>query len=239
MRTGCCVNRGVARKLGVVVGDTVVALGNTSDGRMSAVRLKVTGVWWIRGLEAYEWGACYADIAAVQELVDAPDQAGVLVLRQRDPRAPSAPIAASLNALFAREQRRGPGVHLGGHGRTLHRRHAGHALRREHHGPGDDRHRGGGRAQHGAHVRLRAHARGGHPAGLRCPPRPRPLPVPVGGGPAGLRSGRRGRRLRGGPRGVLRPLRHPRVQRGAALLVRRRPPLPAARLGVRRQRARG
>jgi putative ABC transport system permease protein len=102
--SGLLVNRGVARKLGVAVGDTVVALGNTSDGRMSAVRLKVTGVWWIKGLEAYEWGACYADIAAVQELVDAPDQAGVLVLRQRDPRAPSGPIAASLNALFAREQ---------------------------------------------------------------------------------------------------------------------------------------
>lgn len=101
---GLLVNRGVARKLGVSVGDTVVALGNTADGRMSAVRLKVTGIWWIKGLESYEWGACYADISAVQELVDAPDQAGVLVLRQRDPRAPSAPIAASLNAFFAREQ---------------------------------------------------------------------------------------------------------------------------------------
>jgi putative ABC transport system permease protein len=100
---GVLLNRGVARKLSAKVGDTIVALGNTSDGRMSAVKLKVTGIWWVKGLEAYEWGACYADLAAVQELMDAPDQAAVLVLRQRDPRAPTAPIAAALNATFARE----------------------------------------------------------------------------------------------------------------------------------------
>lgn len=100
---GVLLNRGVARKLGASVGETVIALGNTSDGRMSAVKLKVTGIWWVKGLEAYEWGACYADLAAVQELMDTPDQAAVLVLRQRDPRAPAAPIAAALNAGFARE----------------------------------------------------------------------------------------------------------------------------------------
>ena len=60
----------------------------------------MTGIWIVKGLEAYEWGACYVDLAAVQELLDAGDAAGVLVFRQRDPRAPSAPIAASLNALL-------------------------------------------------------------------------------------------------------------------------------------------
>jgi putative ABC transport system permease protein len=99
---GVLLNRGVARKLSAKVGDTIVALGNTSDGRMSAVKLNVTGIWWVKGLEAYEWGACYADLAAVQELMDAPDQAGVLVLRQKDPKAPAAPIADALNAAFAR-----------------------------------------------------------------------------------------------------------------------------------------
>jgi putative ABC transport system permease protein len=100
---GVLLNRGVARKLGVGVGGTVIALGNTADGRMSAVRLAVTGIWWVKGLEAYEWGACYADLAAVQELMDTPDQAAVLVLRQRDPRAPAAPIADALNRTFQRE----------------------------------------------------------------------------------------------------------------------------------------
>jgi putative ABC transport system permease protein len=101
---GLLLNRGVAKRLGVHVGDEVVALGTTSDGRISGARLKVTGVWMIPGLEAYEWGACYVDIAAVQELLDAENGAGVLVFRQRDPRAPSAPIAASLNAFFHLEK---------------------------------------------------------------------------------------------------------------------------------------
>lgn len=100
---GVLLNRGVARKLGVGVGGTVIALGNTSDGRMSAVKLTVTGIWWVKGLEAYEWGACYADLAAVQELMDTPDQAGVLVLRQKDPRQDAAPLAAALNAAFRRD----------------------------------------------------------------------------------------------------------------------------------------
>lgn len=101
---GVLLNRGVAKKLGAAPGTTLVALGNTADGRLSAVKLTVTGIWVVPGLEAYEWGACYVDIAAVQELLDAGDSAGVLILRQRDPRAPSAPIAARLNALFEREK---------------------------------------------------------------------------------------------------------------------------------------
>jgi putative ABC transport system permease protein len=100
---GVLLNRGVAKKLAADVGSTLVALGNTADGRLSAVKLSVTGIWVVPGLEAYEWGACYADIAAVQELLDAGDAAGVLILRQRDPEAPSAPIAERLNALFERE----------------------------------------------------------------------------------------------------------------------------------------
>jgi putative ABC transport system permease protein len=97
------LNRGVARRLQVTPGDEVVALGNTSDGRLSGVKLEVAGIWTVRGLEAYEWGACFASLGAVQELLDAGDAAGVLILRQRDARAPSSPIAASLNAFFARE----------------------------------------------------------------------------------------------------------------------------------------
>jgi ABC-type lipoprotein release transport system permease subunit len=55
---GVLLNRGVARRLGVGVGGTIVALGNAADGRLTAVRLNVTGIWRIPGLESYEWGAC-------------------------------------------------------------------------------------------------------------------------------------------------------------------------------------
>jgi putative ABC transport system permease protein len=99
---GVLLNRGVARKLGVGVGGTVVALGTTADGRLSGVKLTVTGIWMVRGLDAYEWGACYADLASVQELLDAGDAAGVLVFRQRDDDAPSAPVAASVTAVLQR-----------------------------------------------------------------------------------------------------------------------------------------
>jgi len=47
---GILLNRGVARKLGVGVGGTVVALGTTADGRLSGVKLTVTGVWKVGGL---------------------------------------------------------------------------------------------------------------------------------------------------------------------------------------------
>jgi putative ABC transport system permease protein len=93
----------VARRLGVGVGGTIVALGNASDGRLTAVKLSVTGIWVVKGLEAYEWGACYADLASVQELVDVGDAAGVLVFRQKDTRADAAPIARALDAAFARQ----------------------------------------------------------------------------------------------------------------------------------------
>ena len=101
---GILVNRGVARQLGLRVGDWVVALGNAADGRITAAKLHVTGVWVVHGLEAYEWGACFVDLAAVQELVDAGDRAGVLIFRQRDRSQAAAPIAASLNAYFARQR---------------------------------------------------------------------------------------------------------------------------------------
>ncbi|MFI5183745.1 MAG: ABC transporter permease [Vicinamibacteria bacterium] len=100
---GVLLNRGVAKRLGVALGDAIVALGNTADGRLSAVKLNVTGIWMIEGLDAYEWGTCFADLASVQELLDAGDAAGVLILRQKDVTAPAAPIAGSLNALFERE----------------------------------------------------------------------------------------------------------------------------------------
>lgn len=97
------LNRGVARRLGVRLGDTVVALGNTADGRLAGVRLTVVGIWHVKGLEAYEWSACYTALGAVQELLDGGGGAGVLVFRQRDPGAPSPPVAAALNRLFERE----------------------------------------------------------------------------------------------------------------------------------------
>jgi putative ABC transport system permease protein len=101
---GVLVNRGVARKLGLRVGDSVVALGNAQDGRITAAKLRVTGVWVVHGLEAYEWGACYVDLAAVQDLVDVGDRAGVLILRQKDRAQPAGPIADSLNAYFSRQR---------------------------------------------------------------------------------------------------------------------------------------
>ena len=101
---GVLVNRGVAKKLGLKVGDSVVALGNAQDGRITAVKLRVTGVWVVHGLEAYEWGACYVDLAAVQDLVDVGDRAGVLIFRQKDRRQDAGPIAASLNSYFARQR---------------------------------------------------------------------------------------------------------------------------------------
>lgn len=100
---GILLNRGVARKLGVKLGDSVVALGTTADGRLSGIRLTVTGIWKVRGLDAYEWGSCFASLEAVQELLDAGDAAGVLVFRQRDPRADSAPIAASVTTALEKE----------------------------------------------------------------------------------------------------------------------------------------
>jgi len=99
---GILLNRGVARKLGVGVGGTVVALGTTADGRISGVKLTVTGIWQVRGLEAYEWGSCLASLASVQELLDAGDAAGVLVFRQKDDAAPSAPIAVAVDAVLLR-----------------------------------------------------------------------------------------------------------------------------------------
>jgi putative ABC transport system permease protein len=98
------LNRGVARRLGVGVGGTVVALGNTADGRLTGQKLEVAGVWTVKGLESYEWGACFTTLGAVQSLLDNGEGAGVLVFRQQDPRAPSEPIAAAVNALFERRR---------------------------------------------------------------------------------------------------------------------------------------
>lgn len=100
---GILLNRGVANRLGVGVGDTVVALGTTADGRLSGIKLTVTGIWMVRGLDAYEWGTCFTGLDAVQELHDSGDQAGILVFRQTDPSADSAAVASSVAALLARE----------------------------------------------------------------------------------------------------------------------------------------
>ena len=97
---GVVINRGVARKLGIGPGDDMVALGTTSDGRINGVKLRVTGVYTIKGLEAYEWGSCYADVASVQQLLDAPDQAGVVVLRLTDGGRESEAVRDRLNTAF-------------------------------------------------------------------------------------------------------------------------------------------
>jgi putative ABC transport system permease protein len=99
---GILLNRGVARKLGVGVGGEVVALGTTADGRLSGVKLRVTGIWMVRGLEAYEWGSCFTSLEAVQELLDVGDAAGVLIFRQKDGAADSTEIAAAVNAALPR-----------------------------------------------------------------------------------------------------------------------------------------
>lgn len=97
---GVLVNRGVARKLGIGVGDDMVALGTTSDGRLNGTKFKVTGVYTIKGLEAYEWGSCYADLAGVQDILDVPDQAGVAVLRVKDFGKEADSVRDRLNASF-------------------------------------------------------------------------------------------------------------------------------------------
>ena len=126
---GILLNRGVARKLGVGVGGTVVALGTTADGRLSGVKLTVTGIWMVRGLDAYEWGSCFTDLAAVQELLDAGDAAGVIVFRQRDGDLPSAPGGRVGDGGAAAKRHPRPGLDLGGDGRALHRRDDRHPLR--------------------------------------------------------------------------------------------------------------
>src|SRR5262245_33639756 len=78
------LNRGVARRLGAHVGDSIVALGNTADGRLTGRKLKVAGVWTVKGLESYEWGACFTTLSAVQHLLDNGEGAGVLVFRLKD-----------------------------------------------------------------------------------------------------------------------------------------------------------
>jgi len=97
---GVLINQGVARKLGIGPGDDLVALGTTSDGRLNGTKLRVTGVYTIKGLEAYEWGSCYADVASVQALLDVPDQAGVVILRLAEGGRESEAVRDRLNAAF-------------------------------------------------------------------------------------------------------------------------------------------
>jgi putative ABC transport system permease protein len=97
---GVLINRGVARKLGIGPGDDLVALGTTSDGRLNGTKLRVTGLYTIKGLEAYEWGSCYADLAGVQEILDVPEQAGLVVLRLKDSGRDADSVRDRLNAAF-------------------------------------------------------------------------------------------------------------------------------------------
>lgn len=98
---GVLINRGVAKRLGLAVGDEFVALGTTSDGRLNGVKLKVTGIYSIKGLEAYEWGSCWVDIAAVQQLLDVPGQAGTVILRMSDGGREARDVRDRLNAAYA------------------------------------------------------------------------------------------------------------------------------------------
>ena len=97
---GVLINRGVARKLGIGPGDNLVALGTTSDGRLNGTKLLVTGLYSIKGLEAYEWGSCYADLEGVQEILDVPNQAGLVVLRLADSGRDASDVRDRLNASF-------------------------------------------------------------------------------------------------------------------------------------------
>ncbi|MBX7186598.1 MAG: FtsX-like permease family protein [Vicinamibacteria bacterium] len=97
---GVLINRGVARRLGIGPGDDLVALGTTSDGRLNGTRLQVTGIYTIKGLEAYEWGSCYADLEGVQEILDVPGQAGLVVLRLKDSGREADSVRDRLNAAF-------------------------------------------------------------------------------------------------------------------------------------------
>ncbi len=100
---GALINRGVARRLGIRPGDDLVALGTTSDGRLNGTKLRVTGVYTIKGLEAYEWGSCFADLAGVQDLLDVPDQAGLVVLRVKDAGREADAVRDRLNEAFRRK----------------------------------------------------------------------------------------------------------------------------------------
>ena len=194
---GILLNRGVARKLGVGVGGTVVALGTTADGRISGVKLPVTGIWMVRGLDAYEWGSCFTDIAAVQELLDAGDAAGVIVFRQKDGDAAVRARGRVGDGGASAERYPRPRLDLGGDGRALHRRHDRHPLRGRDppRGPRDHRRRRG--AEHRPHVGLRADARDRDDPGGRLAALPRGGALPARGPlPRGGR--RRGRRA---PRG--------------------------------------
>ena len=97
---GVLINRGVARRLGIGPGDDLVALGTTSDGRLNGAKLRVTGIYTIKGLEAYEWGSCYADISGVQQLLDVPDQAGLVVLRIGNSGREASSVRDTLNAAY-------------------------------------------------------------------------------------------------------------------------------------------
>lgn len=100
---GVLINRGVARKLGIGPGDDLVALGTTADGRLNGAKLRVTGIYSIKGLEAYEWGSCYADLEGVQEILDVPSQSGLVVLRMNDGGRDAEAVKLKLNAHFKRE----------------------------------------------------------------------------------------------------------------------------------------
>lgn len=100
---GVLLNRGVAKKLGLGPGDEMVALGTTSDGRMSGVKLRVTGIYSIKGLEAYEWSVCFTDIASLQELTDTPDQTALLILRLGDGGVAAESVRDGLNRYFKAE----------------------------------------------------------------------------------------------------------------------------------------
>jgi len=80
----------------------VVALGNTADGRLTAVRLPVVGIWVVKVWRPLNGGLLHQPVGG-PGAARRRGLGGVLVLRQKDDEAPSAPLAASLNAFFARE----------------------------------------------------------------------------------------------------------------------------------------
>ena len=55
---GILINRGVARRLKVGIGATLVALGTTSDGRVNGTKLLVTGIYRIKSKVMFETCNC-------------------------------------------------------------------------------------------------------------------------------------------------------------------------------------
>lgn len=77
------VGEGLARNLGVSVGDEVVLLGSGRHGGVAVLAVSVTGIFRT-GMAEVDRALLQADLAAVRDAFDLPDQAHRLVIRTAD-----------------------------------------------------------------------------------------------------------------------------------------------------------